>query len=125
MILDTDILIWVFRGNAKAARLVEATEDRRICIVTYMELIQGARDRRELRDIKGFLTDYAFQVLPLDENVSHRASVYMEEYGLKMAMCVADALIAATAVEYNHTLCTGNREHYRSIKDLRLRVFRP
>ena len=90
-----------------------------------MELIQGIKDRRELKQIKSFLSDLAFQVLPLNENIGHRASIYMEEYGLKMAMCVADALVAATAAEYNQKLCTGNLKHYKGIKEIDLKAFRP
>lgn len=125
MLLDTDILIWVFRGKAKAAELVDSIAERHISVITYMELIQGARSRQELKEIKGFLSDYGFEVLPLTENIGHRASIYIEEYGLQMALCVADALVAATATEHGMVLCTGNRKHYRRIKDLGLRLFRP
>jgi len=125
MLIDTDILIWIFRGNQKAARMLDGTESRHISAVTYMELIQGARDREELRKIKMFLSDYDFDVLPLSENIGHRASIYVEEYGLGMSVRLADALIAATAVEHNLTLITGNRKHYRPIRDLDLKVFRP
>ena len=125
MLIDTDILIWVFRGNQKAARILEAAESRQISAVTYMELIQGVRDRNELRKVKMFLSDYDFEVLPLSENIGHRASIYIEEYGLGMSVRMADALIAATAVEHHLTLFTGNRKHYRPIRDLDLKVFRP
>jgi len=125
MLLDTDVLIWVLRGNLKAARLVDNTEPRLISAVAYMELIQGARNRQELRSIKGFLSDLGFEVLPLSENIGHRAAIYVEEYGLAEGLGVADALIAATAVERNLVLCTGNRKHYKSIKDLEIKTFRP
>jgi predicted nucleic acid-binding protein len=104
---------------------VDLAEGRKISVVTYMELIQGARDRREVGTVKDFLTAQGIEVVPLSENVGHRTSIYVEEYGLSMALSVADALIAATAVEYNLTLCTGNRKHYKAIKDLNLKVFRP
>jgi len=125
MIFDTDVVIWVFRGHAKAADLVEGISDRQISIVTYLEFIQGARDRQELKSIKNFLKDHPFLTLPLTENIGHRASVYMEEYTLKTALYLADALIAATAVEHNTTLCTANRKHYRQINELDLKIFRP
>ncbi len=125
MIFDTDVLIRVFRGHEGAAQLVERHHDRRISLVTYAELIQGARNRQELREIKSFLNDHAFQMLPLTENVGHRASVYMEEYTLKTALSLADALIAATVVEHHQTLCTANRKHYSAINELELTTFRP
>ena len=71
MIFDTDVVIWVFRGHEGAAKLVESTDDRQISIVTYMEFIQGARNRQELKTIKNFLTEHAFQTLPLTENIGH------------------------------------------------------
>ncbi len=125
MLFDTDVFVWVFRGNHKAARLVEVAPERNVSIVTYMELLQGARDRREVKSMRSFLADFAFRMLPLTENIGHRASIYMEEYGLKAGMCMADALLAATAVENRLELCTANQKHYRPIKDLDLKVFRP
>ncbi len=125
MLFDTDVLIWVLRGNAKAARAVDAADTRAVSVVTTMELLQSARDKREVRAIKSFLADMQFQTLPLTENIGHRASIYMEEYGLSVSMGLADALIAATAAEANETLVTGNDTHYRPVKELTVKRFRP
>jgi predicted nucleic acid-binding protein len=125
MIFDTDVLIWVLRGNPKAAKAVEDAEDREISVVTYMELLQGARGRAEVKAIQGFLADFEFRTLPLTENVGHRASIYMEEYGLSGGIVMADALLAATAVEARQPLLTGNDRHYRPIRELTLKSFRP
>jgi len=125
MLIDTDVLIWVLRGNSKAAKLVDAMEHRLISAVTHMELLQGARDRNEARTIKSFLVDNGFAIIPLSENIGHRATIYVEEYGLKAGMRVADALIAATAVEMSIALCSGDRKHYKAINELELKVFRP
>lgn len=125
MLFDTDVLIWVFRGDAKAARFVDAIEERRISVISYMELIQGARNRQELKRIKSFLSDYQIEIVPLSENIGHRASIYVEEHGLQMALSASDAIIAATAAELGLTLCTANQKHYKPIKDLGLKIFRP
>jgi predicted nucleic acid-binding protein len=76
-----------------------------------MELVRGAHSRQELRQIKGFLSDAGFQTVPLSDGIGHRASICVEEYGLGTSLGVADALIAATAVEMNDRLCTGNFRH--------------
>jgi predicted nucleic acid-binding protein len=125
MLFDTDILIWVFRGNKKAAGIIEKEEERLISIVTYMELLQGAKSKKEQINEKRFLTDFGFQIIPLIENIGLRASIYMEEYSLKTDMCMGDALIAATAVETQLTLCTSNQKHYKAITDLDLKTFKP
>lgn len=125
MLFDTDVLIWFLRGNAKAARAIDAADRRSISIVTYMELLQGARDKRETHHIRSFLNDFGFTTVPLSGNTGHRASIYIEEYALASAIGVADALIAATAVEANEVLLTGNARHYKPIQDLQMTRFRP
>jgi len=122
---DTDVLIWALRGSKKAAKKLDGASERKVSVVSYMELLQGARDKAEARDIKSFITDLSFTIVPLSENVGHRALVYIEEYALSSSMFVADAIIAATAVENHLTLCTGNRKHYKHINDLELKIFRP
>jgi predicted nucleic acid-binding protein len=125
MLFDTDVLIWVFRGNARAAWIIDGTPERRLSVITLMELIQGARDKKETRLIKQFVSDLGFQSEPLTENIGHRAVIYMEEYGLSSGLRVGDALIAATAVENGLTLCSGDRTHYQAISELDLKLFRP
>jgi predicted nucleic acid-binding protein len=125
MLFDTDVLIWCFRGVAKAAKAIEDDPAPMISVVTYMELVQGVRDKKELKSIASFLADMGIPVLPLTENIGHRASIYLEEHALKDGMAMADALIAATAVERSLTLCTGNGKHFRVISDLEMDVFRP
>ena len=42
MIFDTDIIMWIQRGNKKAGNLVDSDDDRSISIIIYMELLQNA-----------------------------------------------------------------------------------
>lgn len=125
MLFDTDVIIWCLRGNAKAAKAIDSAPERVISIISYMELLQGVRDKREMKSLRSFLTDCGFTVLPVTENIGHRASIYMEEYCLKVQLGLADALIAATASENRLTLLTGNDKHYKVINDLSLTGFKP
>jgi predicted nucleic acid-binding protein len=125
MLFDTDVLIWSLRGNHKAAQLIDVAPELFLSSVSYMKLLKGARDKRELISIKGYLHDLGFRTLPISENISHRAMIYMEEYVLKSGIDMADALIAATAAEHSLTICTGNNKLYKSISDIHLSIFRP
>jgi predicted nucleic acid-binding protein len=125
VLFDTDILVWIQRGNHRAAAVVDREEDRRVSVLTYMELLQGAREKRQHEHILDFLSEYSFRILPLSENIGHRAAIYIEEYSLSHGLRAGDAIIAATATDNNLTLCTSNSKHYRPIKELKLRVFKP
>jgi len=48
LIIDTDVMIWFFRGNQKAIDFVMDAMPFSISIVTYMELVQGMHSKREL-----------------------------------------------------------------------------
>lgn len=125
MIFDTDILIWVQRGNLRAAALVEGARERSISVQTYMELLQCAKDKQQQRLMKRFISDFRFTVLPLTENIGHRALVYIEEYGLSSGMRAGDAIIAATATENGMILSTANVKHFKPVKELELKMFKP
>jgi len=125
MIFDTDIFIWIQRGNEKASKLTDHTADRFLSILSYMELLQCAQNKSQHKHTKDFLSEYNFRVLPITENIGHRASIYIEEYSLSSGIRAADAIIAATAVENNKILVSSNTKHFKQIKDLKLKEFKP
>jgi len=49
----------------------------------------------------------------------------MEAWHLSHQMLMADALIAATAIEHGLPLLSGNEKHYRFLKMLTLEGFKP
>lgn len=125
MLFDTDVLIWIQRGHEKALNQVVNENLRFISIQTYMELFQCARSKKEHQITRNFLLDFDFQVLPFTENIGHRASIYIEEYTLSNGLRAVDAIIAATAIENNLVLSTANLKHFKDIKDIQLKIFKP
>ena len=125
MLFDSDVIVWLLRENDAAATLVDRTEDLAISIITYMEILRGVRDRRDMRTTKDMLAEYEFDILPLTEGLGHLAADYVERHALSLRLAITDALIAATAVEHGLVLCTANVRHYRAIKDLEIHSFRP
>jgi len=125
MIYDTDILIWVQRGNEKAAKLIEKDNDKYLSIQSYMELLQGAKNKTHHKYVKDFISEFEFSILPLTENIGHRALIYVEEYALSSNMRAGDAIIAATAIENNIILVSSNVKHFKVVKELQLKTFKP
>ncbi len=82
MIFDTDVLIGVQRNHRKAIKLVDEDLERFISSYTYMELLQGAKNKIQQTESTRYLKGMGFKILPISENISHRAAVYIEEYAL-------------------------------------------
>ena len=125
MIFDTDMFIWVQRGNQKAARLIDRTKEKSLSVYSNLELLQSTANKQQHLVVHDFMSSFGFIVLPLTENIGHRALVYIEEYGLSHGLRAGDAIIAATAAENNLTLVSSNAKHFKPIKELQLKVFRP
>jgi len=123
-LVDTDVLIWYLRGNQKAYDLLHSIGIFAISTVTYMELVQGMRDKNELRKLKQFLKQWQIKVIYIDTDISSLALFYVEEYFLSHSMQLADALIGATCSRYAMKLYTANDKHYKVIKNLDIYRFR-
>lgn len=123
MLIDTDILIFSFRGNAKAIYLIDSLNEKFISIVTYMEILQGMRNKHELNKFIKYLDKYHFQVLPLNEEIGKNTLSLIQEYTLSHHMQMADALIASTAIFYDKTLISVNARHYQFIPNLSFQKF--
>ena len=125
VLVDTDVLIWYLRGDKKAYELIHSLSNICISSVTYMELVQGMRNKDELRTLQKTLRQWNVKTIYINEEISAKALFYVEEYFLSHSMQLADALIGATASMYGMKLITANDKHYKIIKELEMEVFRP
>jgi len=125
VLFDTDVLIWAQRGNQNASRVLRDSAELAISIFTYLELQQSARNKDALKIIRSFVKAMNVRVLPLTPEIGYLASNYVEKYTLAHSVRAGDAIIAATAVENDLTLCTGNTKHFAPIRRLRVAPFKP
>ena len=125
MLIDTDVIIWYMRGNTKALDEIEKHKNFSISVVTYMELVQGMRNKDELISLRKALKSWNCKIIYITEEISSKAMFYVEQHYLSHAMQIADALIGATAVAYGIPLLTGNDKHYKVLKEISFKKFRP
>jgi len=125
LMIDTDVIIWYMRGNQKAYDVIEKQNGFYISVITYMELVQGMRNKRELALMRRALRKWNAKILFLNEEISTKAMFLIEQHYLSNSLMLADALIAATAISKGFTLFTGNTKHYKVIKNLELENFKP
>ena len=125
MIIDTDVLIWYMRGNEKAFEVIENTSPFYISVITYMELVQGMRNKNELNELRKALREWNSKTLYITEDISTKAMFFIERHYLSHSLEIADSIIAATAIVNALPLMTGNDKHYQVINDLKVKIFRP
>ncbi|RUM57519.1 MAG: type II toxin-antitoxin system VapC family toxin [Persephonella sp.] len=120
IIIYTNIIIELFKGNIETKNLLESIdkEDFAISIITSMELYYGAINKKELNKIKKFLR--SFNLLVINEDISKIALDLIERYSKSHGLEIPDALIAATSIYYDVPLLTYNIKDFRYIEDLKL-----
>lgn len=123
MLVDTDVLIWYMRGEPKAFDVIEGLSGFEISVVTYIELLQGIRNKRELNELQKALERWKARIIHIDERISQKAREYVEKHYLSHSLRLADSLIGATAIIRDQPLLTGNTKHYRIIQGLELKKF--
>jgi predicted nucleic acid-binding protein len=124
VIIDTDILIDVSRGNETAIVYLQNLAMNgalAVSLITQMELLVGCRNKQETVLLDKFLK--RFQIIKLNEAISMLAVDLLRQYRLSHGLLMPDALIAATALSLNSDLATKNQRDYRFIDTLKLLTF--
>lgn len=114
-VFDTNILIDYLNGIKDAADELGLYSERLISIVTWMEVLAGAKDSKTEMIIRRFLN--SFQVIQLNQAISETAVDLRKQYQVKLP----DAIIYATARENGCLLVTRNVKDFDvSLPDIRL-----
>ena len=122
-LIDTDTLIFYLRGRTEVVERILGEDIDDLCTssVCLGELYYGAvkssqRERRtaEVDELKQYLPLISFGAAETQRFGKLKAN--LELRGEKLSD--ADLMIAATALEHNLTLVTGNSKHFNRIKRL-------
>ena len=119
-LVDSDILVDFFRRNEAATDYLDSLGDWSVSIVTAMELVAGAKDKNEVRDIDLMIA--AYRSISLSEDLGQLAYNLMKNYSKSHGLEPPDALIAATAIHEGLKLSTLNRKHFEAITRLEIEV---
>jgi hypothetical protein len=125
VLIDSDVLVWITRGHPGAIDRLRQLSAWRISVVTYIELAQGCRNKAELERLKKGFSQQGTPILPLTEAISTRAMQLIDQHTLASGLQLGDALIAATALEHQLPLLTGNTKHFAPIAELNIETFLP
>ena len=125
VLVDTDVLIWHLRGYPQATQRLDALGRFVLSAVSYLELVQGMRNKAELLAVKKMLERRSVRLLPVTEAITLRATELMESFSLSHGLQMGDALIAATALEHGLPVLTGNVKHFSALTDLVVEAFAP
>ena len=120
MLVDSDVIIWYLRGFPPARPYVE-DKNFSCSTISYMEVLRGAKNKKELKQIISFFKQST--ILPITPAISQKAQYYVEQFSLSHSIELQDALIAATAIENSIELVTANMKHYKPIPNLKLKQF--
>jgi predicted nucleic acid-binding protein len=121
ILLDSDLLIEVQRGQAKAALWLNGLmEPVALPAPVAWELMFGSRDKNELAKAQRFLS--SFDVEPLTSADSTLVEQLIGQYRLSTGLSLPDYLIAAQALNRQATLYTFNLRHYQAISGLDARA---
>jgi predicted nucleic acid-binding protein len=125
MLVDTDVLIWHLRGYPQATRRLDELGALTLSAISWLEVLQGIRNKAELVAVKKMLAHRAATLLPVSEAITQRAIELMEAITLSHGLQMGDALIAATALDHGLPVLTANVKHFGAVQGLKVEAFTP
>ena len=115
-LVDTNVFSRVFTGDKNVKEFIE-TLPAAVCIVIYVECLQGSKSNREKLIVESYLA--RFELLGLTTDISTRTIDLIRTYSNTHGLLLADALIAATCLKRNLTLVTYNVNDFQFVQGLK------
>ncbi|MDQ7026753.1 MAG: PIN domain-containing protein [Anaerolineae bacterium] len=111
-IVDTSVIIDAYRGYTPAINWFTSNRQLLFAItpIVWMEVIEGAPDKKRQRALDGLLA--RFQIVYLTGDDQKWAMQQLKTFNLSHNVDLTDALIAAPAFRLNLHLYTRNTKHF-------------
>ncbi len=111
-VLDTNILIDYLIGIEEAERALASFTAPAISIISWIEVLAGARDAQDERDLEGFLA--RFERMEIDGPLARRAARLRRTHRIKLP----DAIVLATAEELGAPLVSRDEKAFAGTTNL-------
>jgi predicted nucleic acid-binding protein len=105
-VIDTNILVDYLSGHPPARTELSRYRQPIVSLITWMEVLVGARETDEERILRDFLN--RFEILPVDEPVAEEAVLLRRTHRIRLP----DAIILATARVAGCLLVTRNTRDF-------------
>ncbi|MCE0801596.1 type II toxin-antitoxin system VapC family toxin [Buttiauxella sp. S04-F03] len=109
-VFDTNILIDYLKGIPQARATIESySNSPSISIVTWMEIMVGAKHNDQEQQTRHFLS--GFEILPVNHAVAEHSVALRQQYGMKLP----DAIILASTQISARKLITRNSKDFKDL----------
>ena len=112
-LIDTDVLIWILRGNKKYSDLLISLKDKDALSISTVSIAEIYKNLfpSELIKTENFLNE--FQTWDITTSIAKQAGLYYQQYSKQFRnLNLTDCLIAATVNVSNLTLVSLNIKHF-------------
>lgn len=117
-VFDTNILIDYFSDLLPAKKLLEKYDYKIISIITYYELIYGAKSDDKISSIRDFLVNN-FEIIDLDLMIAEEANRLMKDsITKKHKLKLPDCIILATSITQAAPLITRNYKDFEEYDNI-------
>ena len=121
-LIDTDVLIEIFRGRKEVISYIESLYKKGTAVffspITKAEIFHGIRER-EKKEVN--LLFQSMECISITDEIGEKAGLYLKKFHRSHNLQLGDSLIAATAYINKSRLLTFNRKHY-PMKDIKVVV---
>jgi len=117
LLLDTNTLIYLSKRKIHLDQLIQDAASVSVSIISYMEALgYSFKEQNEKSLIEKLISN--METIYISKEIADRVILIRQERKIKLP----DAIIAATAIIGNYTLCTNNSDDFKNIAGLELRI---
>jgi hypothetical protein len=115
-LIDTNILIDYLKGDLSAVEFINnLSVPPVISVLPVAEIYSGAKEN-EMAEIEEFLS--AFRIINVDYEIAQTGGLFRNKYFKSHGVCLADGIIAATAILNDLKLSTLNTKHFHMLDNV-------
>lgn len=120
-LIDTDVLIWVLRGNKKYTQFLLKLKDEDVLSISTITIAEIYKNIYPAEMVKTENLINEFQILEINVSIAKQAGLYWQQYAGKFTnLSLTDCLIAAAANVADAALVSLNLKHF-PMRDIRFR----